>query len=389
MIIVCEPQCAGFEHAEVNAALLAVISHAFPDEEIHFLAEKDHLRNVSKTLLDHSIENVLCEEIDIPKPGTINLTRLPAEKRLVRKAFDLARHHGCSTILFASITSAGLIAIKKLLKQYTELRCLVIPHGILETVIKRPSVLPWHFVFWFRFALKFGNQDRITYLVLGEPIKKRLAQELPEIKDKIRSITLPMFLQKTGELPMLEPDIIRFGTFGVAHHLKGSDLFFKIANDAVACSTLLNPEFTLIGHVGDRKLMKLRLDNVNIPSPDKPISRKEFDQYAANIDYSVYFYSPASYQLTASGALFDAFSYVKPIIALRNPFFEYYFDMLGDIGYLCDTYEDMRGVVLNILNTRPTERYEQQLKNILIGREEFSLQNLGKQFKCIWVEQTK
>jgi len=43
MIIICEPQCIGFEHAEFNAALLSVIKHAFPDEEIMFVAEKEHI----------------------------------------------------------------------------------------------------------------------------------------------------------------------------------------------------------------------------------------------------------------------------------------------------------------------------------------------------------
>lgn len=386
MIIICEPQCAGFEHTEVNAALLAVANNAFPDEEILFLAEKEHVQQVMKKLKAHSVENVTCEVVEIPTPGTINLVRLPAELRLIKQVFELAIKNKCSKILFASVTSAGLFAIKILLKKYKEVSCLVVPHGILESVVKRPSVLPWHFIFWFRFAMTFGNTERITYVVLGESIKERLCRELPIVKDRIKSITLPTFFKNPQNIPKVESNVIRFGTFGVAHLKKGFDLFFKMAEEVKGCSTSLTPEFILIGHIGDKLLKNGPYDFASVPSPDTPLSRERFDQYANNIDYAIYFYKPTSYQLTASGALFDAFSFVKPIIALRNPFFEYYFKTLGDIGYLCDSYNEMKMVILEILNNKPTERYKQQQTNIITGREQFNLQNVGKQFKYIWEE---
>ena len=55
-------------------------------------------------------------------------------------------------------------------------------------------------------------------------------------------------------------------------------------------------------------------------------------------------------RLVASATFLDALSYVKPGIYLRNPYVEYYFEQMGDIGYLCDSYEEMREVVLAILS---------------------------------------
>ena len=54
MIIVAEPQCVGFEHVEVNTALLTVIRQAFPTKEIWFFAEKEHLNLVKEMALFHS-----------------------------------------------------------------------------------------------------------------------------------------------------------------------------------------------------------------------------------------------------------------------------------------------------------------------------------------------
>ena len=43
MIIICEPQCIGFEHVEFNAALITLIQYAYPNKKILFLSESEHL----------------------------------------------------------------------------------------------------------------------------------------------------------------------------------------------------------------------------------------------------------------------------------------------------------------------------------------------------------
>ena len=49
-IVVCEPQCFDFEHAEFNAALLAAVTLAFPDARVLFVAEPAHLEWVRSAL---------------------------------------------------------------------------------------------------------------------------------------------------------------------------------------------------------------------------------------------------------------------------------------------------------------------------------------------------
>jgi hypothetical protein len=96
------------------------------------------------------------------------------------------------------------------------------------------------------------------------------------------------------------------------------------------------------------------------------------------VDYAVFFYPADSYRLTASGAFFDALAFAKPLIAIRNPFFEHYFSRFGDIGYLCDDYAEVKKMVSDILMHGSGGRYERQIKNLLRCRKSLSLEKIGE-----------
>jgi hypothetical protein len=102
--------------------------------------------------------------------------------------------------------------------------------------------------------------------------------------------------------------------------------------------------------------------------PDRPLSREEFEAGMVELTYVVWTKDPQHYRLTSSGTFVDAMAYLKPGIYLRNDFVEHYFDRMGDIGYLCDTYEDMLATIREIVADFPKERYEQQVENIRKGR---------------------
>src|SRR5688572_18277636 len=88
-IVVCEPQCRGFEHAMFNAALLRMIAFAYPEGPLDFLAEPDHLREVRKCLEAFGTgiaERIRWREMEIP----------PAERgvywgRFMRATYRAAR----------------------------------------------------------------------------------------------------------------------------------------------------------------------------------------------------------------------------------------------------------------------------------------------------------
>ena len=81
--------------------------------------------------------------------------------------------------------------------------------------------------------------------------------------------------------------------------------------------------------------------------------------------------------------MLDAFSHLKPIIALKTPLSEYYFNKMGDIGYLCQSYNDAIGAVMEILETRPLDRYHAQQENILKKRDQFSPAGIAPKLRVL------
>ncbi len=383
MILVVEPQCWGVEHSEVNAALLTVIQGAFPNDTILFIAESVHLGMVRENAEAHNNKSIKYQSVCLPV-GLANVRRLYLEWNLAKHVYKTAGGLKAERIIFASITSPGLWCIKLLSRKYRTFPVTVIPHIILESIFNRPSLKPWIFPFWFRFSLTIGNMPQLQYLLFGESNKSELCKILPKIKNYVQSINLPyFFMEQQGPIKSLS-SIIQFGALGVGRIRKGTDLFFRLATEVHQKTRKEDSEFILIGTLEGQVLRKLANAEVILPSPDKPLSRQEYETYVNKIDYAIFCQNPKSYRLTVCATLYDALSYLKPIIALKTPFFEYYFSKMGDIGYLCDDYEEMLSLIIGLIKSRPRKRYMEQCNNILRGRDFFRIANLSIKMKDIF-----
>jgi glycosyltransferase involved in cell wall biosynthesis len=379
MIIIFEPQCVGFEHVEFNAAFIIVVGNAFKDERILFAAEFEHLNHVKKILENNSVD-IDYKELKVPKRSLSDFFRFPLEFTNVMNIFNLAKELKSTNIIFSSVRSSTLISIKLLIRFHKRIRVLTVLHGFLNYIFNQP-VTPTEFIFWVKFSLKFFNSKRLTYLVLGDYIKKDIIKELPNVNPYLDSIEMPC-LYKSYQLTYLDSNRkIIFGYLGIVHDLKGVDVFFNLSDEINRGKN--NAEFIVIGHVSDDFVKKLP-KSVFVPSPEFPLSVEEYEYYIQSVDYVIFAYEKKYYRLRASATLFDAFSYIKPIIALRNPYFEYYFEKMGDIGYLCDSYEELKELVSEIIKKRPNERYLDQQRNILKGRNEFSFKELAEKLARTW-----
>ena len=385
MIVICEPRLRGFEHATVNAALIGTVADAFQEEDLLFLAEAAHIRYVKNILDAHSVV-VRYRETTSP-PGTLlNYPRSAAQRsaadfRLYRNVFHLAHKNHANTIIFCSATTRGIISIKALLRRYRDIVCLVVPHDILQAVTRVPSLRPDRLFFSFRFWISFGNTHRLRYVVLGPRIEERLKQYVPRVSSYVSSIDLPYFFtDDVGPEPFAD-HVIRFGSYGLGSFVKGTDIFFRLAEEVQSAKTTYKPTFTLIGHILDKRMKAVPHRWVNIPSVDVPLDQEAYEKYCRNIDYALFFHRPNAFELRASGAILDAFSFLKPIIALKGPLSEYYFKKMGDIGYLCENRNAMPDTVLDILETMPTGRYRQQQANILKQRGQFSPAGVSLKFR--------
>jgi len=250
----------------------------------------------------------------------------------------------------------------------------VVVHDVLETLLGRPPRNPIYKALWFPYILKYCNTPKINYIVLGPSLEENLLQLTPALKGYVHSIDMPYFFEPASDFTPCRDGTLRFGSIGIGHKTKGTHLLFELAQHFKSVHSRYQASFQHIGGISEAILLDAGNQNaVTVYAGGNSLKREDFEKALREIDYAVFFYPSDSYKLRASGAIFDALSFQKPVIAIRNSYFGYCFDAMGDIGYLCSDYSEMLATIDDILNNWDLCRYALQQKNIRTGRERFGL----------------
>lgn len=386
MIVAVEPLCRGDEHAVVNAGLIASIRLAFPKSPVLFLAEERHLEIVQHVLSREGISGVEAEPIQIPPGSGRFVCRMLSEFRFCRQVLGVAKKRKSNKVIFCAVNDMELLWLKFLLcTMFRSITAMAILHTIMQSIF-HPPCQPWRHLIWLRNVLSWGVLDRLKIVVPGESIRRRTLVEMPHLESQLHALELAYFFPAPSEECSVMPtNTIRFGFLGVATRRKGIDTFFRLAAETYERISMceLRPEFAVLGPLIERPCREQVNCEVSVPSPNRFLPLYEMAELTRCIHYAVFPYVAEEYQLVASAAFLDAIAHLKPVIALRNPFIEYSFEKMGDIGYLCDSYEEMRDVVLSILKEFPVARYRRQCENILRGRSIFEPSVLSSQLRAI------
>ncbi len=372
-IVLCEPQCFGFEHAPVNAALLGVFQHAFPERELVFISEATH----GQCVFD------LCKRAGVtyrsvtvlpPRRNLGHIKRIFPERRHFSQVVTFVESLGCQAIVFTSLTDTGYYLQKKSVEKGNNIRFINFLHGMLQSLREPAPRKPWKKPFWFPGLLRQPIHENILFIVYGESIRSLAVQLLPTLTDHILTLDHPVFFHSPG--PPERNTTVHIGSVGIGGRSKGTHLLFDLARKFVDETRSGLVEFTVIGPLVDKKIKEIP-ECVHVPSPDAPLERLAYERHIGSIDYALYLYDATAYTLTASGAFMDAVAFAKPIIALENPFFRAYFDRFGDIGFLCPTIEEVFRTIKMLADDNQQQRYRAQVQNIKEGRESISLPALG------------
>ncbi len=383
-ILICEPHCEGFRHAPVNAALIETVLLADPRTSVVFLAEQEHLPAVRAELAaecSSDSSRVRWEPIRVPdrSAGVWNTTR--QEWTFFDRLSRVTAEHGARYVLISMIMDSSLLALKgRLYLGHVSAPVFAVMHGDLSTVATVQSEKRWRRFVNLRQVLRLPHPKSLRFIALGDSILRCLEESMPGAARHFSPLD-HFYLWTTHEArPVDNPKPVRFGYFGVDSLNKGFDTFHRLAVDTRRVTP--SAEFDMVGFVrnpDDCAKYREAVSGVGAT----PLERDEFAARAASMTYAVWTGNPHHYRLTASGSFLDALSHVKPGVCLKNPYIEYYFDKMGDIGYLCDSYDEMREVLLSLAAEFPRERYARQCRNIIQGRSLFEPATLAPNLRAI------
>lgn len=368
-----------------NSALIHTACLSFPDDEIVFFAEKFHLEYVKQKLVQFpEYYRIEFRAIKIPKRESSGWQRLPAEYFLCNLILSKAPRLDTRAIIFCSVTNMSLLSLKLLMQiKHFNLPSVAVVHGYLSSITPgREPRRPWNWIITLQHVLALPHPRNLRLIALGDSILANVRKILPRLESQWESLDhVYLWPQSDIEKPnrVIENHRpVRFGYVGVSG--KGFETFFQLAQEIEPQSDIA--QFTMVGFFKG-PVHKKPVSRFLPQIPTQPLSPAEYQAGMTELTYIVWTAKPSQYRLTASGTFLDAIAFLKPGIYLRNEYIEYYFDHMGDIGYLCDSFEEMLTIIREIIVDFPLERYLAQVSNIQKGRYIFEPKTLAPRLRDI------
>jgi glycosyltransferase involved in cell wall biosynthesis len=112
------------------------------------------------------------------------------------------------------------------------------------------------------------------------------------------------------------------------------------------------------------------------------LARSDFVRRLAELHYVVLPFRRGYYDLWASGALLDALTWLKPVVATRVPLTERFFADYGDIGFLCDDDAALTAAVEQLVAVPDPGRYAGQVGALRRARTARGIEALSAHYRA-------
>jgi len=259
-------------------------------------------------------------------------------------------------IVVYSFDSTVSLRVLNLFNKILRKRIIMFRHGCMEMLQTNPSGKGMFYRFENMLTRQFflnknlRISENVHFFVLGDVILKNLSVLLSEDKMKhFHSIDHPYDFDRNAlNKERNKTSKLNIGTVGVFNEYKGGRDILRLVQ-ILKEKSIDNIILSVTGRI-DFDISLLQEAGIDLPSNEgkSMVSVEELKSRMDRLDFILYFYHSDTYRLTASGAIFDAINRKRPIIALRNDYFEYIFKKFGSIGYIVDSIDEMADIIYRI-----------------------------------------
>jgi hypothetical protein len=360
-------------HAPFNAGVITAIASSYPDEKVHFFGGREHLAEVARWLIPSEIPTVELHEVEIPDRRAGFLSRATSEYRLLTSLIEKITETGARDrllLVLPAMTPSIVFAATRIRKRNTgpDPSIRLILHGNVADILGWRSRNPLVRAVDLKSALSYGAKKGLRFLALEEPIKEALVELMPTLEGALDVLPHPLNGQEGEDAVICELAApIRVGMLGLATEGKGLSIFHDLARDLAAAA---RRDIEL--HVVGRLYSDVDPDYLSVFANKVTkdwLPREEYTARLQRLHFVCLPYQGRYYSLSPSGVLLDALAWSKPVIALRTSLTEHMFERFGDIGYLCESKEQMQEVLCAVAAGLDRDRYARQVKAVRRARE--------------------
>ncbi len=342
-LLLVEPLCTGMVHVEFNAALIAGLVTAYPDWTICIWAEASHQVCLRQRLRAAGQDDTQLQWMTLSPAihQSKDHKRGPTDLNLAWRIHHWLREHPEATrIVWSSVNTNLLWVLQSLPLRHPTLAIL---HSHLESVLIPPKkTLPR--LFWFKHALVRPKPPNLQLVTLGPSIYEHMLNRFPGVAEHVSIMDHPLLWDPLPKTPA-DTGPLSFAAIGNGSITKGTPDFFSLCD--MLTHRQVDAAMFYIGRLIESSLQERATQSpwVTVPSPTKNLEIEDYQAWCERMHGFVFTYPPDSYQLRASGALFDVLRCRKPFVSFPNPYFRHYVQQFGPIGVLCDTLDDMARVI--------------------------------------------
>ncbi|SFA42246.1 Glycosyltransferase involved in cell wall bisynthesis [Pedobacter suwonensis] len=391
MIYIIEAFVEDYLHVLANVNIIKIFRNIYTDKPIVFTSPKKHNEQVKECFKSadplisfESVPNLNVATTNIFNRVYLILLRIQRDISLLNKVFKKCKPG--DIVVVTHIYFPCLVLLKLIKKKYPLVTTLSVIHGDVEYVYY-PKTKQQKIVGFFH-KLMFKIKAKQFYYIFLTPISKQILLETKKTTHaETLAIELPPFPNDHSfkDSLTLPRDVLKIGHVGSAGVRKNVHLFYELA---VKLKVEIEGGTLQLSNVGvletsiEPFLSPLIIDFVN-QTIDKPLSREKYNEKISDLHYAIFFYGKDDFILRSSAAFFDAIFYEKPLIVLKNTFFEDVFKREGEIGYLCENLEEM-AILINQLLTQQRyheEKYVLMVENIRKYKSKLTIDIISSDLK--------
>jgi glycosyltransferase involved in cell wall biosynthesis len=354
MILAFELTWRGIAHAPGNSAMIQILAAACPGHRIRVHAERTHLEELQRDrrFAACAMVEAVPEKLPDAHGGhtqIVSLTRFRRELAIVAAAVRAVPAGEAGLIFLLSATSTQIWAAALVARLHARIAGIhILLHGNLNDAIGWRTRNPVLRRFDMASTLRSRLPASVRYIVHEPNIADRLARIMPRVAGITDTVLLA---SNQGDLP---PDFqarstlgdpIHVGFVGLGTYEKGFDVFLDVATRLSA----RHPgrfAFHIIGSVQAKFMAAAAAAPLAEPPETRGLPRAAFTGRLAQLHFVMLPYRPGYYELSASGGLIDALSWLRPVLATDVPLMRSFSAAYGDIGYICDDFATaLEGIV--------------------------------------------
>ena len=341
--VIIDPYSKGSYHEVINQGYLMMISMLY--DEVEYIADETSCNNIQDLLrkCDICTTNIFFNKkkfrhFHFNNPGINHLVKL-VEVSIIDFYYYIKRKRDEDCFFNNNLYFAAVFI--QYLAFWKSNRIFDMCHSELEYInrdaAKSTTQIIIHHFFKILFT-KYKIDQRFTFILLSESMANNFKSCISDKNaNRIKWID-HCYIRPKNSICFNENITkfkgIRIGIPGAITPSRGLGLLERIlAKRSLKKYTIFSLSF-MTEKIKDNNLVVLNNTNRLVP----------FEEYNSNVqqmDFLLFLYPLDSYYLTASGAILEAIWNEKPVLALRNHYFDYMFRKFGSLGYLFNDEEEL------------------------------------------------